>query len=262
MVQVWETENRALSLTVDVKCEGKCKFRVIASDSKPNSKYAERTIEVDGFRSIFLSFPVTPKALKITVVPVDNNDKRNYIVNIKEKELTTYEINIDEGTQKFLNLAVFFSQVAGFEQANKDGRIFKTVDNKFRIKYFPVIVDFATNKVLNTPARIGHQTGTIEVSKRSMDSYTVAMRMMILLHEYSHVFKNPKMGLEISNEIGADINALYVYLGLGFSKVDAIYVYANVFLKAQTKSNLKRMRKIMEYIKRFENQEFAKKITG
>ena len=68
------------------------------------------------------------------------------------------------------------------------------------------------------------------------------------------------MGLDISNEIGADINALYVYLGLGFSKVDAIYVYANVFLKAQSKSNLKRMRKIMEYIKRFENQEFAKKL--
>jgi hypothetical protein len=260
MVQVWETENRALSLSVDIKCEGKCRFRVVASDSKPNSKYADRTIDVDGFRNIFLSFPVTPKALKIRVEPVKGGDAKNYIVNIKEKELTTYEIHVDEGTQKFLNLAVFFSQVAGFEQANTDGRIFKTVDNKFRIKLFPVIVDFATNKVLNTPARIGHQTGTIEVSKKAMDAYTVAMRMMILLHEYSHVYKNPKMGLDISNEIGADVNALYIYLGLGFSKVDAIYVYANVFLKAQTKGNLKRMRKIMEYIKRFENQEFAKKL--
>jgi hypothetical protein len=42
-------------------------------------------------------------------------------------------------------------------------------------------------------------------------------------------------GLEIENEVGADINALYIYLGLGFSKVDAICVFANVFLKAQTK---------------------------
>jgi ferritin len=48
-----------------------------------------------------------------------------------------------------------------------------------------------------------------------------------------------------------------LYLGIGFSKVDAIFVFANVFLKAQTPSNLARMRKIMEYIKRFENGEFA-----
>jgi ferritin len=47
-------------------------------------------------------------------------------------------------------------------------------------------------------------------------------------------------------------------LGLGYSKVDAIYVFANVFLKAQTESNMDRMRKIMDYISRFEKEEFAK----
>jgi ferritin len=84
------------------------------------------------------------------------------------------------------------------------------------------------------------------------------MRLMILLHEYSHKYKNPKIGLEISNEIGADINALYIYLGLGFSKIDAICVFANVFLSAQTPDNLERMRKINDYIQRFESQEYAK----
>ena len=67
------------------------------------------------------------------------------------------------------------------------------------------------------------------------------------------------MGLDISNEVGADINALYIYLGLGFSKIDAICVFANVFLKAQTKGNMERMRKIMDYIQKFENGEFAKR---
>ena len=85
------------------------------------------------------------------------------------------------------------------------------------------------------------------------------MRLIILLHEFSHKYKNPKIGLEISNEVGVDINALYIYLGLGFSKIDAITVFANVFLKAQTKGNIERMRKIMDYIQKFENQEFAKK---
>jgi len=83
------------------------------------------------------------------------------------------------------------------------------------------------------------------------------MRMMILLHEFSHKWKNPKMNLAISNEIGADINALYIYLGLGFSKIDAIYVYANVFLNAQNEPNRKRMRKIMDYIAKFEQTHKA-----
>ena len=48
-----------------------------------------------------------------------------------------------------------------------------------------------------------------------------------------------------------------IYLGLGFSKVDAITVFANVFLKAQSDGNMTRMRKILDYIKRFENQEYA-----
>ena len=51
-----------------------------------------------------------------------------------------------------------------------------------------------------------------------------------------------------------------MYLGLGFSKIDAICVFANVFLKAQTPSNVKRMRKIMDYINKFENGQFATRI--
>jgi ferritin len=47
-------------------------------------------------------------------------------------------------------------------------------------------------------------------------------------------------------------------LGLGFSKIDAITVFAKVFLKAQTDGNMERMKKILDYINRFENQEYAK----
>lgn len=261
MQQIWETENRAMRLEVSIKCTGKCMFRVTASDKKPFSTYADRKIEVDGFRTIYLSFPVTPKQLKINVECLKaEGEKTDFIAKINEKELITYNINKDSQTQEFLNLAVYFSQVAGFEKSNVNGRIFRTQNGTFNIKYFPVIRDFASGKILNTPARIGHNTGIIEVAQASMIKYTIAMRMIILLHEYSHKYRNPKMGLEISDEIGADINALYIYLGLGFSKVDAIYVFANVFLKAQSQSNLMRMRKIMEYIKRFENEEFAKVI--
>ena len=119
-------------------------------------------------------------------------------------------------------------------------------------------MDYATGNAVNTPARIGHKTGIIEVAKSKFDRYTVPMRVMILLHEFSHKYRNPKIGLPIAHESGADVNGLYLYLGVGFSKVDAICVFANVFLKAQTDSNIQRMRKIQEYIQKFENQEYAK----
>lgn len=261
MEQVWETGNRPMRLDVSIKCQGKCYFRVTAEDFKPFSKYADRKIEVDGFREIYLSFPVTPKKLKVKIECLKSDSgKTDFIAKIVESDLLKYNVNVDTKTQNFLNLAVYFSQVAGFEKSSANGRIFQTADKTYNIKYFPKIIDFRSGKVLNTPARIGHKTGIIEVAQASMIKYTVAMRMIILLHEFSHKYKNPEMGLEISNEIGADLNALYLYLGLGFSKVDAIYVFANVFLKAQTQSNITRMRKIMEYIKKFENEEFAKVI--
>ena len=259
MEQVWESNNRAICLDVSIKCSGKCLFRVTAEDQKPFSFYANRQIIVEGYRTISLSFPITPKNLIIKVENVDNNKFGNsdFIVKIEESKLKTYDVKIDQETKEFLDLAVYFSQVCGFEQPNPNGRIFQTKGGKYNIKYFPKIIDFKTGTILNTPARIGHQTGIIEVSQASMLKYTLAQRMVILLHEFSHKYKNPKQGRAISDETGADLNALYLYLGIGFSKVDAIFVFANVFLKAQTPSNLARMRKIMEYIKRFENGEFA-----
>ena len=254
MEQTWETGNRSLSLDVTIKCQNKCRFRVIASDFKKNTKYADRVIEVSGFRTIYISLPTSPEKLRIVVTPVDKN--QDYMVSIKEKTLRTYDINKDAEMMQFVKFAQQFSTVCGYSDASVKGRWFRTPDKKFNIKFFPFINH--NGKASTTPARIGHSTGTIEVSKLHFDRYTIPMRMCILLHEFSHVFRNPKMDLKIENEVGADMNALYIYLGLGYSKVDAIFVFANVFLKAQTESNMDRMRKIMNYIDRFEKEDFAK----
>lgn len=261
MFKVWNTENQKLCLDITITCKGKRTFRVAASDyNKANSKYTDRTIEVDGKRTIYFSFPVSPKQIVIGVQDVNDRNFTDFDVTIEERPLTTYGVWLDEQTREFLQLALTFSQTCGFESADPKGRLITSKNKEFRIKYFPVIKDYMSGTVLNTPARIGHKTGIIEISKRSFDRYTIPMRMIILLHEFSHKYKNPTMGLEVSNEIGADINALYIYLGLGFSKIDAIHVFANVFLKAQTDQNIQRMRKIVDYIDRFCNEEFAKKL--
>lgn len=256
--QQYESDNRKFSIIVNVTCPKSKKIRVWAEDfGKPNSKYVDREILVEGKRSIYFSFPVSPKTLFIGALNSDNPKDTDFQVTLIETKLRDYNVWLDSNTEQFLKLAVNFCQVCGFEKATPNGRIFTNGSEKFRIRYYDVIRDFPTGKPLGTPARIGHQTGIIDIAKCKYDKYTIPMRMMIMLHEFSHKYKNPKIGLKISDEVGADINALYIYLGLGFSKIDAICVYANVFLKAQTPSNIDRMRKINDYINKFENEEFA-----
>ena len=256
----FNSSNNKFSLYVTITCSGEKKFRVWAEEfQKPNSKYADREIVVKGTRTIHFNFPVSPQKLFIGCLNADNPGDNDFKVELKESDLITYNVWLDSETRDFLSLAIPFSQVSGFSKAADNGRVYTTQDKLFTIKYFNVITDQKSGKVMNTPARIGHKSGIIETAKVKFDKYTIPMRLIILLHEFSHKYKNPKIGLEINDEIGADINALYIYLGLGFSKIDAICVFANVFLKAQTKGNIERMRKIMDYIQKFENQEFAKR---
>lgn len=258
MKQVFVSDYRKIALTITIKCSGKKRFRVWAEYDKPNSIYADRVIEVENERSIYFSFPITPKNLLISVDNINDINDKDFSFTMTEKNLKTYDVWLDSDTRNFVDLATRFSQVCGYEMPHKQGTIYQTNDAKFNIKYFPVIREQKTGKPLTTPARIGHNSGIIEVSAVKFIKYTFAMRMAILLHEYSHKYKNPKMGLKVSNEFGADINAIYIYLGLGFSKIDLICVFANVFLVAQTDENIKRMRKIQNYIAKFEQGEFAK----
>ena len=151
--------------------------------------------------------------LFIGCLNADNPGDNDFKVELKESDLITYNVWLDSETRDFLSLAIPFCQVSGFSKAADNGRVYTTQDKLFTIKYFNVITDQKTGQVMNTPARIGHKSGIIETAKVKFDKYTIPMRLIILLHEFSHKYKNPKIGLEINDEIGADINALYIYLG-------------------------------------------------
>jgi hypothetical protein len=258
MQQTYETNNRKMSLHVTILCSGEKKMRVWAEElNKKNSKYADRVIIVNNSRTIHFNFPVSPKTIFIGCLNAQNVKDKDFEIIIHEKPLQTYDIVMDDDTKKFVQMAINVSQTIGFVPPPTNGILYQTPDAKFNIKNVPVITDKMSGQVIGTPARIGHSTGLIEVAYARFKDYTIPMRLMILLHEYSHKYRNPKIGLQISNEFGADINGLYIYLGIGFSKIDAICVFAEVFLKAQTDGNIQRMRKIQDYIKRFENQEYA-----
>lgn len=258
--QKWNSNNQRFCLYVTVKCKGEKSFRVVANDlGKKHSKYADRIIKIlssdNGERHIYLSFSVSPKMLMVTVYDIKDEKGTDFEVTLKEGTMRPSTAWLDNETRSFVQMAIIFSQKAGFTTPESPFTLYQSSDDLYKIKYFDVIKDISTEKPMSTPARIGHSTGIIEVSKVKFDNYTIPMRMIILLHEFSHKYKNPKMGLDIGNETGADINGLYIYLSLGFSKIDAIYVFANVFFKAQTEQNRKRMRVISDYIKKFEAEQ-------
>lgn len=256
--KVYTPNNREFMLYLTIKCTGRKEFRVWAETAeKKNSKYADRVIIVENERTIHFNFPYSSEKVFVGVLNAKNPKDTEFSVDLLESPLKVYNIWMDDKSKRFVKFAQQFTAQCGYNEASERGRVFKSPTDEFKIVYFDIIRDQKTGAVMNTPASIGHQSGKIFVAKSKFDSYTIAMRMIILLHEFSHKYKNPKIGLEISNEIGADINALYIYLGLGYSKVDAICVFANVFLKAQTPENIQRMRKINDYIQRFEKQEFA-----
>jgi hypothetical protein len=256
--KVYTSDQKEFMLYITIKCSGKKRFRVWAEEyGKKNSKYADREIFVEGERVIHFNFPHHPDQLFIGCLNADLPSAKDFEVTLMEAPLKTYNVWIDGQSERFAHFAQQFTAQCGYQAASDAGRPFRTPDREFTIKYFNTIREPRSGQPLNTPASIGHQSGTIYAAKSKLDLYTVAMRMIILLHEYSHKYKNPKIGLEISNEIGADINALYIYLGMGYSKVDAITVFSKVFLKTQTPDNMERIRKINDYIQRFENQEFA-----
>lgn len=258
MQQVYQTNNEPMSLYITIECSGKKRFRVWCEQlGKKNSKYSDRIIEVEGKRIIYFNLPVSPKELFIGCLNADNVNDKDFNFSILKLPLKKYNIYMDADTKQFVQFAINFSQVCGFQNPAQNGTFYQTKDGMYKIKYFPIIKDYSSGMAINTPARIGHNTGIIEVAKCKFDNYTIPMRMMILLHEFAHKYKNPKIGLKISNEFGADINALYLYLGCGWSKIDAITVFAKVFLKAQTDDNIMRIRKLQDYIQKFENQEYA-----
>ena len=77
---------------------------------------------------------------------------------------------------------------------------------------------------------------------------------MLLLHEYAHCYLN----IDDNNEIQADLNALYIYLGLGYSTIEAHRTWLEVFSMNDTKQNDLRYTVIKDYVEKFNAGMIAK----
>lgn len=236
----------------------------VSSIKKRNTSYFNRVTVVDGYREFDLQLPQSPRGARITIYNPEvgnvkpNQDPTFSVEKFTTESLQTCPINLKPDQKSFIKLAQMFSENAGILTATKkDGEpsIYRSNDGKFQIDYYNQIVDKKSGQLLTTPARIGHSSGIIEVSRKDFRKYTVPMRMIILLHEYNHKYGNPKINKPIAYETGADILALSMYLSLGYSPAEAHYAFLRVFKDSNHSENVKRYKIINDFIDKFTNGE-------
>jgi hypothetical protein len=234
---------------------------------KQNTYYISRKGMVNGYKEYELKFPQTPKLLVFSIFNLDkgnfpnNEDDSFKIVKFEAENCKTYPLWGDKDVFNFVKFAKEFSANASvLSSGDFKPSIYRSDDGKFCIDYYNKIRDRKSGRFVSTPARIGHQTGIIEISKSDFEKYTVPMRMVILLHEFSHKYMNPKVNREISDEIAADINALNIYLSLGYPDIEAQYAFLRVFKGANNSLNKKRYLILDDFIKKFSKGDLENKL--
>ena len=264
------SNNLPFQLELTITTNHKIPLRIVAKDpKKPASKYYDRCPVVDGERKFTLHFPVSPKMLSIYIFNEENGDLPYgedgsfEVKDVKIEKLREFDVWWNQDTKNFYKFAVNFVQNAGILSATrKDGSpsIYRSDDGKFTIDYYDNITDRNSGEIINTPARISHGSGIIEISKNKFLDYTIPMRLVILLHEFGHKYLNPKMNRSIDYETGADISALYVYLGKGWSPFEANKSFLNVFRKANSDSNHKRFKIVRDFIYKYDRGLIEQKL--
>ena len=275
--KVLPSKKHPFSLDLTVSTLTPTKLKVQAFDyRKPYSVYYGMVgvVEPKG-RTFNLTFPLSPDQLLVRIFPDMFKTYSEYekfgtppqksinILAAKVGALKTTPIWLSEDDREFIRFAEWFSTNASLLSATQaDGipSIYKSDKGKFVINYHNKIQN-KDGSYVSTPARVGHDTGDIDVSQVDFMGYSIPGRMAILLHEYCHMFVNERTGLKVSDEIGADINALNIYLSLGFSPIEAGLVFLKVFETANNEYNHKRYLVLRDFMQKFVNGDLKQYYT-
>ncbi len=251
-----------LELTVETKSPQKIRVRV-SDRNKDNTVYTNRFHTINGSFKFFIRMPQSPPNATISVFneaignKPPNADNTFRVVSCKPKPFNNNKMKVWEWKNKdvksFVEFAQEFSENAGILSAGRS--IYTSNDGKFRIDYVDVITD--GDKALNTPARINREKGIIDIAKDKFIGYTIPMRFAILCHEFSHFYLNKVK----DDEVEADLNALLIYLGMGYPRVEAYQAFTKVFIGSPSDLNKERIDKINQFITNFEKIPFQIKYS-
>jgi len=246
-------------LVVKVSTFSPQKLRIILKDADanmPNTFYTNRVKTVDGDFTFEINVPLCGMNANLIVyndeignIPAqgDNTFRVTKIFKVpleKRRDLVDFT---DPMLKSYINFCQRFCMNAGVLNSGN----YVSDDKRYMIQYMPTITSSETGETLNTSARISKSDGVIQVSQEKFVSMTVPMRMIILLHEYSHFFVNNN----IEDEIEADMNGLLIYLSLGYPRIEAHTAFTSAFYGAANDLNYERMQTIRKFIADFDSSQ-------
>jgi hypothetical protein len=252
--------NEELILVVKVSTTSPVKIRIKVFDADfPKTVFTNRYKTVKSTESFYIRMPLAPKKIVLSIYNEhkgnlkkgeDDSFKVESVTKLPLEKRTDVVDITDKKVRNFVDFAQRFSFNASYLEDNK---IYQSKHGGFLIEYLPFIKKTSTNKRLKTPARISKVNGRIQVSKADFENYTVPMRMAILLHEFSHFYLNEDM----TDETEADLNALLIYLALGYPRIEGYQAFLEVFKSTPTQSNKERYDIIDEFIRNFEKKKMV-----
>lgn len=248
------TRYEQMTLAVSVLVAKPTKVRIKVYDAeKPKTVFTNRYKTIDRFFKFFVRLPITPNKVTIELSDDVNGGDVSSFVKVTNIEKLGLQKRMDEVDINSYSVMCFvdFAQRFSFNASYLEPNNYVSEDCGFKIEYLDTIRD-RNGKELDTPARISKHNGRIQVSKKLYDTYTVPMRMAILLHEYAHYYLNE----DIDDEIEADLNGLLIYLGLGYPRVDGYEAFLNVFEGTPSRQNKNRFDVINKFIQEFDNKNF------
>jgi hypothetical protein len=246
-------KGKPFNMVLDVVVARPIKLGITIFDPITKRIYSERKVQLSRSRKILFKLPIVPDELRTKVVDLSLNlGAKTFKVNeIKIKADTKCPVELTQGDKKFIRFAKWFSINATGLEAGKQGTLYQS--EGFTLFYLDKLVENGVE--LTTPARIQRESGVIEISKKSTQDYSVPMLVVMLLHEYSHKWKNKEYGRKVSNELTADLIAIHIALNLGFDPRDVVSCFKAVFAKKDTLQNQKRLSAIKDFIKIFIGSE-------
>lgn len=241
-----ETNRLPANILIGVHCSQPTKIRIRAIDPfKYGAVYMDRVATVSGDKDFEIRLPQSPKRLLIKVMAANGRDNDSIEVTKLEKIELPQHLPCLSGKKvaSFLKFAREFCENAGILSAGR----YQSDDKKYTIDYLPQIIH-ENGQVLSTPARISNSNGRMEISQKAFKNMSIPMRMAIICHEFSHFYLNEVQ----RDEIEADLNALTLYLGMGYPIIEAHKAFLETFHKSPTETNKERYVYLKTFIDNFD----------
>jgi hypothetical protein len=243
------TNRKPVNILLSLYCAESTKIKIRAIDPlKYGAVYIDRVATFKGEKDFEIRLPQSPNKLLIKVSAVGKKGGGSGEVEVVGLEKTDLPQHLPCLTGKkvasFLTFAREFCENAGILSAGR----YQSDDRKYTIDYLPQIVH-ENGQTLTTPARISNSTGRMEISQKSFKEMSIPMRMAIILHEFSHFYLNEVQ----SDEIEADLNALTLYMGMGYPVIEAHKAFLETFHKHPSEGNKERYVYLKTFIDNFDS---------